>query len=118
MVTINSKLEDDGLHVRRVLITYSHKRTRNGIVNYYGTRFITADRYFKSKKATHKYTFKHANYRLEKAENENAELYDKSMYKWRKYHGIVNNEALKPIEFKANGVWPAIYKFATRKELK
>ena len=118
MVAINTKRQDDGVHTRRVLVSYVFKITKNKITTYYGTKLVSVDPYFGQSTATHKYTFKNTYYKLNKVE-QNDDLaflytYNPKIYKKRKYHSIGKSA----IEFTASSKQVAVYKFKARKELK
>lgn len=118
MVVINTKRQDDGVHIRRVLISYAFKITKNKITTYYGTKLVSVDPYFSQPAATHKYTFKNTYYKLDKVES-NDDLafiytYNSKMYKKRRYHSLGKSA----IEFTALSKQVAVHKFKVRKELK
>ena len=118
MVAINTKRQDDGVHTRRVLLSYAFKITKNKITTYYGTKLVSVDPYFSQPTATHKYTFKNTYYKLDKVE-QNDDLafiynYNPRIYKKRKYHSLGKSA----IEFTAPSKQIAVHKFKVRKELK
>jgi len=88
IVAINKKEDDNGLHLRSVLISYLFKTHKEGLTYYHGTKLIAIDKYFTDPSASHKYTFKNSYYKLDEANNENAFLYSfkTDIYKKRKYH--------------------------------
>ena len=118
MVAINTKRQDDGVHTRRVLVSYAFKITRNKVTTYYGTKLVSVDPYFSKPTATHKYTFKNTYYKLDKVESDNGlELlysFNPKMYKKRRYHSLGKSA----IEFTAPSKQVAVHKFKVRKELK
>ena len=120
MIPINYKYEDDGIHIRRVLISYLFKTVRKGIATYHFTKFICPDYYFETEKATHKYKFENRYYKLVKVENSNVEFEyrfkNPCVFLKRRYHSVTGTE--KSIEFKCSSRNIAIQKFKTRKELK
>ncbi len=120
MVAINKKEDDDGIHIRRVLISYlfKTKKTVNGlpVTYYHGTKLIDADPYFRDAKASHKYTLKDRYYKLEEVNGNRAfdYVFKSSIYSKRKYHSI----GKLGFEFKAENKQVAIHRFRVRKELK
>ena len=120
MVAINTKRQDDGIHIRRVLISYlfkTKKKIDGKVVTYYhGTKFIAADPYFSDKTASHKYTFTDRYYKLDTANNELSLMYalKSDIYKKRKYHSF----GALTFEFKSESKQVAIHRFKVRKELK
>lgn len=123
MIPINYRYEDDGIHIRRVLISYLFKITRRGISTYYFTKFICSDAYFNSKEATHKYRFSDKYYRLIRVDNSIREFeysFKKpTVFLKRRYHSRINSEKdITSVEFKSITEQIAIDKFKSRKELK
>ena len=120
MVAINKKELDDGIHIRRVLISYLFKTKKKiegqEVTYYHGTKFIAADPYFSKKTSSHKYTFKDHYYKLDEVNNELALIYafKSDIYKKRKYHNV----GKLAFEFKAENKQVAIHRFKVRKELK
>lgn len=116
MIPINFKRDDEGTHVRRVLVSYLFKVNKKYVVTYYGTKFITADDYFYSDKATHKYSFKNRYYRLLDANSLDYDsiLFKKKRYHFKKYSFLYTDD----VEFKSKSVTDAINKFKNRNELK
>ena len=119
MVAINQKELGDGVHIRRVLVSYKFKRkNRDGITTYYGTKFVAADPYFSKRGASHKYILKDGYYQLDQvaSDHELAFLYamKPDLYKKRRYHSIPGLEN----EFEADSKQVAVHKFKVRKELK
>lgn len=123
MIPINYRYEDDGIHIRRVLISYLFKITRKGISTYYFTKFICPDAYFTTKEATHKYRFDNKYYKLVRVGNDIREFEYRfvkpSIFLKRRYHSRINSERdIASVEFKATTEQIAIDKFKNRKELK
>lgn len=118
MVAINTKTEDDGVHIRRVLVSYKSKRkNKYGITNYCGTKFLASDPYFSKKDASHKYIFEDDYYQLKPLDifNELSLAYMvTNIYEKRKYHIIPGFE----IEFEADNNETAITEFNEREELR
>lgn len=120
MVAINKKDENDGVHIRRVLISYlfkTHKTINFRKVTYYhGTKLIDADPYFSAKGSSHKYILKNGYYKLTDANNNNAVLYgfEPDIYEKRRYHSF----GAFTFEFTATNPEEAINRFRNRKELK
>lgn len=120
MVAINKKESDDGIHIRRVLISYLFKTKKKidgqEVTYYHGTKFIIADPYFSKKTSSHKYTFKDHYYKLEEVDNELAIIYafNSDIYKKRKYHNV----GKLAFEFKAENKQVAVHRFKVRKELR
>ena len=120
MVAINKREDSEGIHIRRVLITYLFKTKKmvNGlpVTYYHGTKLIDADPYFKDKKASHKYTLKNRYYKLEEVNGNRAVdyVFKSSIYAKRKYH----NTGKLGFEFTAPNKQVAIHRFRVRKELK
>ena len=118
MVAINTKRQDDGVHMRRVLVSYAFKITKNKITTYYGTKLVSVDPYFSKPTATHKYTLKDKYYKLDKVESDTGleflYSFNPKMYKKRRYHSIGKSA----IEFTASSKQVAVHKFKMRKELK
>ena len=117
MVAINKKEEDDGIHIRRVLISYLFKTKKiirgQDVTFYHGTRLIDVDPYFKFKNSSHKYIFKDKYYKLNSANTDFPYAFYPSMYKKRKYRNI----GKLGFEFKESNRQIAINRFRNRKEL-
>ena len=112
MVAINTKYP----LVRRVLISYLFKHTnKDGVTNYYGTKFLDADPYFYSASATHRYIFKNRYYKLEVANNAFVKEYPNDLYKKRRYHNVIPGFEK---EFVADTKEKAIRRFKARKEFR
>lgn len=94
MVPINTKEDNDGIHVRRVLVSYENSEPDENypelnFTNLSGTRLVDMDPYFSNPTSSHKYTFEDAGYRLNEADNVYGRMYDSSMpeiYNLRQYH--------------------------------
>ena len=125
MVPINTKsiLNESGTydqHVRRVLISYKFKLHRKYKAFQYGTKFILADQYFYAYDSSHEYEFKNGYYKLIYVDtiNPNASIYDKKLFKKRRYHNVDYIAGKIDDEFKANNIQTAIEKFNHRNELR
>lgn len=120
MVALNVKADEvNNIHVRRVLISFEDKQVNGKITSYSGTKFIAADPYFTSDKATHKYIFEDDHYKLTKVENSPNEIwyiFKSEIYNERKYHSLPGPYAA--IEFKAISKKAAIKQFNERNELR
>ena len=125
MVPINTKsiLNESGTydqHIRRVLISYKFKLHKKDKTFYYGTKFILADQYFYAYDSSHEYEFKNGYYKLISVDtiNPNASIYDKKLFKKRRYHNVDYIAGKIEDEFKANNIQAAIEKFNHRNELR
>ena len=125
MVPINTKsiLNESGTydqHVRRVLISYKFKLHIKDKTFYYGTKFILADQYFYAYNSSHEYEFKNGYYKLIYVDtvNQNANAYDKKLFKKRRYHNVDYIAGKSEDEFKASNIQAAIEKFNHRNELR
>ena len=125
MVPINTKsiLNESGTydqHVRRVLISYKFKLHKKDKTFYYGTKFILADQYFYAYDSSHEYEFKNGYYKLIYVDiiNPNANIYDKKLFKKRRYHNVDYIAGKIEDEFKASNTQAAIEKFNHRNELR
>ena len=125
MVPINTKsiLNESGTyaqHVRRVLISYKFKLHIKDKTFYYGTKFILADQYFCAYDSSHEYEFKNGYYKLISVDtiNPNANIYDKKLFKKRRYHNVDYMAGKIEDEFEANNTQAAIEKFNHRNELR
>ena len=123
MVAINKKELDDGIHIRRVLVSYLFKTKKKvdgqEVTYYHGTKFIIADPYFTKKSATHKYTFNDRHYKLDKVEDDGSGIgflyaLKPELFKKRKYHNV----GKLAFEFKAASKQAAVHRFKVRKELR
>jgi len=128
MVPINRKEEDDGIHIRRVLISYKYKtskrfnKTKYKTVTYHGTKLIASDPYFNEPNHTHIYELTDKYYKLVTvdAANPMSEAYEEhsKIYNKRKYHTNIWPGGIKCIEFKTNNKDEAISLFNNREELR
>ena len=126
MIAINQKIEDDGTHIRRVLICYTDKSVDKRITTYKDTKFIIADPYFSNNKSSHKYIFEDDGYILDKVSSENPYalfyIFKSDIYNKRAYRSIDGSasgyDIPKAIEFEANSKKEAIKIFNERNELR
>ena len=120
MIPINVKRINNKTHIRRVLISYLFKKSKEHLVTYYGTKFITADQYFYDVNSSHKYEFKNKYYKLTYISKEvmNELKYDKDMFKKKRYHYSKFLMYPQDVEFRANTKEQAIKHFNDRNELR
>lgn len=121
MIPICCSYKEDGIHIRRVLIRYLFKTTKDKISTYHFTRIIAVDDYFKKDTSSHQYVFADRYYKLLRVkDNDNAFMYDSAMYQKKKYHSYENTEykTINAIEFKAKTAYDAIKELKGRNELK
>lgn len=124
MPIINWKEDEDGnLHVRRVLISYKGKPTKQTrgsvtILYFKDTRLIETDDYFKDETKSHRYTFEDDGYILISCTNENAEEYKNhpELFEKRQYH--TPDDFLLEARFKAKNDEEAVKIFNERQELR
>ena len=124
MVTINRKLEDNGiLRIRRVLIQYesseANEPTDPNRVNYRGTRIVEVDSYFKDTARSHKYQFEDDGFTLLSSDNLDSCLKNlKRIYHYSNKAYTLEQKECQPIEFEADSDEEAIEKFNGRAELR
>lgn len=121
MIVINTKRDDeDRLHIRRVLISYTEVGVASILNNkhytYKNTRFIEADPYFKDSSKLHKYIFADTEYTLVSCPNK--EERDLLQGVTRPYHSVEFPSMARAITFEAETDAEAIEKFNNRDELR
>ena len=132
MIPINKKWCDDGIHVRRVLISYKSKKdltkemkTLLGLessfkakfTGFNNSRLVTVDPYFTKETSTHKYTFKDDGYTLDETPDTTGDGILTA--KFREYHTSESiYTQVEPIFFTAKTDKLAIDKFNSREELR
>ena len=132
MIPINKKYCDDGMHIRRVLVSYKSKKDITKeikeilglsadfdakFIGFNDSRFIVADPYFTKETSSHKYTFKDDGYTLDETPDTTGDGILTA--KFRKYHTAESSfAAVEPIFFTAKTDKAAIDQFNNRKELR
>ena len=94
-IPINKKVMDDGVHIRRILISFTNV-VREMYCGYPmeffdGVKILAKDPYFGSSEASHKYLFDEDGYVLLNVDDTNPrkQMYDKKapeIYNKRRYH--------------------------------
>lgn len=102
-VPINTKACDDGLHVRRVLISYTEEYKRGKwpvlLVYFGGSKLLAWDPYFDDESASHRYSLANDGYTLAPLDegHPNADGYDEAgLYQFREYH-IYEADYMNPL---------------------
>lgn len=118
MIPINYKyLDDDTLCIRRVLISYTEIKEKNGQRIFFGTKLIDVDPYFKDRSRSHQYVFKNRYYYLKDSDNPSTvfEVFKGLIKLRRPYHDNMQQD-IKAILFKTEYKQLALSIFWARPE--